>query len=77
MHALGIACLRIGQAGKLLGISEDKLDLATRSIIVEEDYCIQLYIGGEEQSLARFVRIAPVDHDDHAQGRLSETWFNT
>jgi len=36
MQALGIARLGIDQAGKLLGVSEDKLDLATGPIIVPD-----------------------------------------
>ena len=57
MEALRIAGLALRQAGKLLGISKNGLDLKTRFIVMIEHHRIQFHIGRKQQRIARLVGI--------------------
>ena len=62
--------LGIAQSGKLFGIPKNKLNLKPGFVIVKNLFGIKINIGGEQQYIARFIRVAGIEEEGKADFAL-------
>lgn len=64
------SCLTVTQAGELLTVAEEKLNLEPRDVVLDQFATIQLQIGRGQGNVTRLVRLFPIDENHHAQAAL-------
>src|SRR5436190_4227493 len=64
------AGLTIGQAGELLAVTKEELNLEAGDVVVHQLAAIQGHVRRSQDNQARFGRLLAIDEDDHTQRPL-------